>query len=160
MAYLSEIATGWGSIYANHAALRTAVVFAHVASLIVGGGAAIAADRATLHALTLDDAGRGASLDLLHGTHRIVIVSLTFVALSGLMMFTADVTTFLYSRVFWTKMGLVALLVVNGALLWQSEERARRSDSSAWRTLRVTALASVALWLLAALAGVALTNIG
>jgi hypothetical protein len=160
MAYLSDLATGWGSIYANHAALRTAVVFAHVASLIVGGGAAIAADRAALHALTLDHPGRGASLDLLHGTHRIVIVSLTLVALSGLMMFTADVTTFLYSRVFWTKMGLVALLVVNGALLWKSEAQARRRDASAWRTLRATALASVALWLLATFAGVALTNIG
>jgi amino acid permease len=160
MAYLADLATSWGSIYANHAALRTAVVFAHVASLIVGGGAAIAADRATLGAIALDDEGRDASLQLLHGTHRLVIVSLTLVAVSGLTMFAADVTTFVYSRVFWIKMGLVALLVVNGALLWRSEKRAGRRDSSAWRTLRVTALASVALWLLATLAGVALTNIG
>jgi hypothetical protein len=160
MAYLSDLATSWGSVYANHAVLRTVVVFAHVASLIVGGGAAIAADRATLRALAVDDTGRGTSLALLQSTHRVVIASLMLVALSGLMMFTADVTTFLYSRVFWTKMALVALLVVNGALLWKAERRAERREHAAWRTLRVTAHASVALWLLATLAGVALTNIG
>jgi uncharacterized membrane protein len=160
MAFLSTIAAGWGSIYANHAALRTAVTFAHVASLIVGGGAAIAADRAMLVALRPDETSRNASLEALHGTHRIVVVSLVLVAISGVLMFTADVDSLLFSRVFWVKMGLVALLVVNGGVLWAAEESARRRDDSAWRTLRVTALASVALWLLATLAGVALLNIG
>jgi cytochrome b subunit of formate dehydrogenase len=97
---------------------------------------------------------------VLQGTHRLVIATLFLVALSGLLMFTADVSTFLYSRVFWIKMGLVALLVVNGTLLWNAERHARRGDVAAWKTLRFTALASVALWLLATLAGVALTNIG
>ena len=75
-------------------------------------------------------------------------------------MLAADLDSLLYSRVFWIKMGLVALLLVNGATLWAAERRAGRRDASAWRTLRVTATASVALWLLATLAGVALLNIG
>jgi hypothetical protein len=160
MAALSDLATSWGSVYANHAALRTAVVFAHVASLIVGGGAAIAADRATLRALWLDRTGGGVPLEILQSTHRLVILSLVLVAASGVLMFAADVTTFLYSRIFWIKMGIVTLLVVNGALLFRAEGQARRGAASAWPTLHMTAVASVALWLLAALAGVALTNIG
>ena len=160
MASLSDMAAGWGSVYANHAALRTLVTFAHVASLIVGGGAAIAADRATLAARELDGVNRRMSLDTLHGTHRIVIVSLLLVAVSGVLMFAADLDALIYSRVFWIKMALVALLVVNGGLLWQAEQRARQDDTTAWPRLRVTAWASVALWLLATLAGVALLNIG
>jgi len=160
MAHLSDMAAGWGSIYANHAVLRTLVTFAHVASLIVGGGAAIAADRATLVAVGPAGANRGASLDMLHGTHRVVIVSLALVATSGVLMLAADLDSLLYSRVFWIKMGLVALLLANGGLLWNAEQRARRNDATAWPRLRVTAFASVALWLLAALAGVALLNIG
>lgn len=160
MASFSELASGWGSVYANHAALRTLVTFAHVASLIVGGGAAIAADRATLVALRPNGSNGGTSLDVLHGTHRVVIVSLVLVAISGGLMFTADLDSLLYSRVFWIKMGIVALLVANGGLLWNAEQRARRDDAAAWPRLRVTASASVALWLLATLAGVALLNIG
>jgi len=82
------------------------------------------------------------------------------VATSGVLMLTADLDALLYSRVFWTKMGLVTLLVANGALLWNAEQRARRNDATAWPRLRATASASVALWLLATLAGVALLNIG
>jgi hypothetical protein len=160
MAQLSEFAAAWGSIYANHAVLRTLVTFAHVASLIVGGGAAIAADRATLIAIGGDGEGRGRQLDALHGTHSLVVYSLALVAISGLLLFAADVDALLYSRVFWIKMTFVGLLVVNGTLLYFAEGRARRHDLSAWRTLRVTALASVALWLLATFAGVALLNIG
>jgi hypothetical protein len=160
MSALSELTTNWGSVYANHAALRTAVVYAHIAALIVGGGAAITADRTTLRSLWLDRNGRGVQLEVLQSTHRIVILSLVLVAVSGAMMFAADVGTFLYSRVFWIKMAIVALLVVNGGLLLRAENRARRGAVAAFPGLHTTALASVVLWLLAALAGVALTNIG
>jgi hypothetical protein len=158
MGYLSSFATTWGSSYANHAALRTVVTFAHVASLIVGGGAAVTADRMALGAS--DDAGHVTALDALCGTHRVVLWSLVLVVLSGLLMLAADLDALLYSRVFWIKMGLVALLIANGAALWSAEGRVRRHDTRAWRTLRMTATASVALWLLATLAGVALLNIG
>lgn len=38
----------WSTFYADSAALRTAVGFAHVAGLVVSGGAAITEDRAIL----------------------------------------------------------------------------------------------------------------
>jgi len=160
MAALLDLAATWGSVYANHGALRTVVIFAHVGSLIVGGGAAIAADRATLGAPRIDLAARGAQLDALQNTHRLVVFSLALVVISGIGMFAADVDTFLYSRVFWIKMTVVALLLANGALLYRAETRARSGDAAAWKILHGTAIASVALWLAATLAGVALLNIG
>jgi hypothetical protein len=92
--------------------------------------------------------------------HRIVIGSLALIAASGILWFAADFDTFLHSRFFWIKMGLVALLIVNGALLWRAESRAIQGDLAAWRMLRFTAMASIALWLLTTLGGVALPNIG
>ena len=94
------------------------------------------------------------------GTHRIVVVGLSLIVVSGLLLFASDVETFLYSRVFWIKMSLVALLLVNGAVLTSAERRASRGAGDAWGRLRITAMASLALWFLIAFAGVALTNVG
>lgn len=158
--HLSSLLASWASYYANHAAVRTLIAFVHVAALIAGGGMAITADRAMLSALRKDEAGRRLQLDALHATHRTVVFSLALIAISGLLLFGADVETYSYSRFFWIKMGLVAGLVVNGALIWGAERRARLGDSSAWPRLRLTALSSIVLWLLTTLGGVALPNIG
>jgi len=159
-AFLSNALVSWASFYANHAAVRTLIAFVHVAALIGGGGMAIAVDRGTLAALRKDEAGRCAQLDALRATHHTVILSLVLIVLSGVLLFAADVETYLYSRFFWTKIALVAALVANGAVLWGTERRARQGDPSAWPRLRATAVASIALWLLTTLAGVALPNIG
>ena len=76
------------------------------------------------------------------------------------MLFASDFETFLYSRFFWIKMGLVALLILNGLVLWNAERRALAGDHRAWGMLRVTAIASITLWFLTTLGGVALPNIG
>ena len=55
---------------------------------------------------------------------------------------------------------LVALLVINGRVLWGAERRALSGDHRAWRTLRLSAIASLTLWFLTTLGGVALPNIG
>ncbi len=136
------------------------VAFVHVAALIIGGGLALATDRATLMAYKQDDVNRRSRLKELVGTHRVVLMSLALIAVSGILLFAADFDTYRYSRFFWGKMGLVGLLVVNGALLWSAETRANRGDHQAWGMLRLTALASIALWLLTTLGGVALPNIG
>ena len=88
MAYLSELAAGWGSVYANHAALRSRHLRTH-GMLIVGGGAGSRpiARRSARSGPTDRTAN---SLDMLHGTHRVVIVSLVLVAID-VLMFTADV---------------------------------------------------------------------
>ncbi|MBI1808255.1 MAG: hypothetical protein HYR75_00030 [Gemmatimonadetes bacterium] len=155
----ADVIVSWASLYANHAAMRTAVVFAHVGGLTVGGGCAIAADRATLTVPSRDEGARTGHLQYLGGIHRIITISLVFITVSGLLLFASDLDTFLYSKVFWIKMGLMALLLVNGALLRRAERRARHGSGAAWATLRTVSLASLALWLLTTLAGVALPNL-
>jgi len=148
----------WGSFYANHAVVRTLVAFVHVGALMTGGGLAVASDRAMLTAG--DEIARRALLQTLPRTHRLIIVSLVLIAASGLLLFTSDFETFLYSKFFWIKMGLVVLLMINGLLLWSAEGRALAGDRLAWDRLRLTAIVSIALWLLTTLGGVALPNIG
>src|SRR5262252_4598422 len=97
---LSDLMTSWGSIYANHAVIRTFVTFAHVGGLIAGGGLAIATDRSVLSLASHDPASQRSLLQAIHGAHRVVAVSLALVALSGVLLFASDADTFLYSRFF------------------------------------------------------------
>jgi hypothetical protein len=157
---IHNVLINWGSFFANHAAVRTLVTFVHVGALMGGGGAAVTADRGILAALRLDVDARHRQLLNLQQTHRIVVGGLACIALSGALLFASDVDTFLYSRVFWTKMSLLGLLLVNGGVLVSAEGRAARGATRAWGTLRFTARASVALWFLVTLAGVALLNVG
>src|SRR5579871_1181689 len=135
---MTELLQTWGSFYANHAAVRTLVAFVHVGALIAGGGLAVATDRAMLTAVLDDDWSRRSLLETLQGTHRLVIGSLVLLTVSGFLLFAADYDTFLYSRFFWIKMSLVALLTLNGVVLWVAERRALNGDHRAWRTLRAT----------------------
>ena len=157
---MTDLLQTWGSFYANHAAIRTLVAFVHVGALIAGGGLAVASDRALLTAAADDDFSRRSLLETLEGTHRLVVGSLLLITFSGLLLFASDFETFLYSKFFWVKMALVAFLMVNGVVLMAAERRALGGDDRAWGTLRATAVASIALWFLTTLGGVALPNIG
>jgi uncharacterized membrane protein len=150
----------WNSFYSNHAVMRTFIGFFHIGGLLIGGGCAIAADRMTLRAAKRSLAERSYQLDALRSTHRIVLVSLAAVAVSGLLLFAADSETFLYSRFFWMKMGLVVTLMANGYLLTRAERQAETDAMRGWKWLKVTSTISVALWMLTTLAGAALPNIG
>jgi hypothetical protein len=150
----------FSSLYGSHAALRTAVEFTHIAGLVLGGGCAIAADLATLTAARDGSAARATELQLLTRTHRLVVVGLAALFGSGLLLLAADLETYWYSRIFWLKMGLVVLLLVNGVLLLRGERQASRGDARAWTRLHYTATASLVLWFLTTLAGAALPNIG
>src|SRR6476619_660220 len=156
----SHLLESWASVYANHAALRTGVEFLHLGGLVAGGGCAITADLATITAARDASATRTTQLHLLNRTHHIVVAGLVALTFSGLLLFTADVETFWYSRIFWIKMCLMALLVVNGALLLRGERRLTRGDARAWARLHQTAVVSLVLWFLTTLAGAALPNIG
>ncbi len=151
---LRAAAVDWGSFYSNHAVVRTCVTFAHVGGLVAGGGAAIAVDRGILTACRRDDAERGFVLRSVRGTHAIVLVGLLVVLVSGVLLFASDLDTYLGSWLFWTKMALVVLLTINGAVLTRAERRA------SWETLRWTALASLTLWFLTTFIGTGLLNIG
>lgn len=80
-AALWDMVATWGSLYANHPALRTAVSFGHFAGLLAGGGAAIVADLGTLRVARLDAAARLAQLTQLARTHRIVMVSMALITI-------------------------------------------------------------------------------
>lgn len=157
---VNQMIESWVSLYSNHGVLRTTVSFLHIAGLVGGGGCAIAADLATITAVRDGVSARASQLHLLKRTHRIVVLGLVGLVVSGLLLFAADVQTFLYSRIFWLKMGLMVLLISNGLLLLRGEHRVKDGDPGAWIRLHYTAVASLVLWFLTTLAGAALPNIG
>ena len=149
----------WASLYANSALLRTIIAFAHIAGLVVGGGCAIVADRATMNAYRRGSLGREAQIGGIRSAHRVVLAGLAIVMISGVLLLGADFDTFVHSRVFWLKMGLVALLLLNGAVL----ARLGASpvlDEARWKRLAYVSGFSLALWLLTTLTGAALPNVG
>ena len=158
---IKNVVEVWASIYANHAAIRTGVEFLHIAGLVAGGGYA---DRRGSVDSRRREGGRGPlgppSWQAIRSAHRIVIAGLAVLFATGLLLFAADVDTFLPSKTFWLKMGLVALLLANGAMIRTAQQRAERGDSRAWSRLRSTAVLSLVLWFLTALAGAALPNLG
>jgi hypothetical protein len=157
---VKDILETWASFFSNHAAVRTFLGFLHVGGLLAGGGCAIFADRFILRTARRNPAARQEQLHILEGTHRIVLSGLAAVVVSGLLLFAADIDTYLYSKFFWVKMGLFVLLMVNGALLVGAERRIERGNEGAWSRLTLTSRASVALWFLTTLIGAALPNIG
>jgi hypothetical protein len=62
--------------------------------------------------------------------------------------------------VFWLKMGLVVLLIANGAIMRTAQKQAERGAVRAWTRLRTAAAVSVLLWFLTIFAGTALPNVG
>src|SRR5262245_26947024 len=154
----SHIVETWASVYANSSSIRTLLGFAHVAGLIVGGGSAIAADRGVLRAVRRAPSELTVHLATIRNAHSIVITSLAIVMTSGLLLAAADTETFLHSTLFWLKMGLVALLIVNGGYM-RLAERAASGPRPRWMPLAVASGASLTLWLLTTLAGAALPNV-
>jgi hypothetical protein len=154
----------WSSVYSNHAALRTGIEFTHIAGLVAGGGSAITADLATIIAARARSSTLAAHLHLLRRTHPIVIAGLMALFASGLLLFAADVDTFWNSRIFWVKMALVLVLLVNGVVLVLNERKVMRVDvdaaADAWGHLHLVATTSLILWFLTTLAGSALMNLG
>jgi uncharacterized membrane protein len=159
---LARLLEPWAHVYADSKIIATVVTFAHVASLLMAGGLAVATDRATLRALRLAAAERGRHLDDLSGVHRLVVGGLTLSVISGLLLFASDVETFIGSWVFWLKMGMICVLLVNGYTMTRAEQALRAQASEAvraWSSLRRSALVSMALWYAITLAGVALVNV-
>jgi len=151
----------WASLYAQHAAIRTVVSFAHVAALIAAGGCAFVADRSVLATNPASRDERLTTLAVLADAHPVVLGGLTLVFVSGILLFAADVDALLYSRFFWTKMLLVALLLMNGASLVGAERDGFGEPADIrWARLRRAARVSLTLWFATTLAGVALPNIG
>src|ERR671912_923207 len=148
----------WSAVYSDHQAVSVAVRFLHLAGLVVGGGTALVADRHLLATVSGDTLARSAALTMAGASHRIVVPALALMALTGLLMATADLETFLSSRLFWIKMLIVGLLLLNGGGLVLAERAvARGAGDRDWARLRMASAVSVVLWLSALLAGTWLT---
>jgi len=161
---LAHAAEPWKDVYDDSKVLSVIVVFLHLASLLVGGGLALATDRATLRVAGADPVERERHLADLGLTHRPVVMALAVSFVTGALLFLADVETFATSAVFWGKMALVLLLLLNGLVMTRAERTLRddtydAADAIAWRRLQVSARLSGALWLLTLLAGTTLTNV-
>lgn len=164
---LSQWLASWTAVYADYGWLRTVIAFAHVGGLLAAGGLAVGADRMVLR-MTRPDAGGSAKsalrddvgLKTLEGIHQIVVGGLVLVLASGVLLLCADLETFLYAKVFWLKMVLFALLLMNGVILTRQEHRVASGQVSAWKPLRLAAATSLTLWFLTTLLGVALPNLG
>ena len=76
---------------------------------------------------------------------------------TGALMTAADTATFFASRLYWSKLGLVALLLANGLGLLAAERALEHGRARSWRGLGIVSGASLALWLAILLAGVWLT---
>lgn len=156
VATIAGLLEPWTNVYDDSPWLQTVITFLHLAGVLVGGGFALAADYATFGATRDDDAARRRHLVFLRHAHCPVLVGLGLAAASGLLLLAADVERFGTSPAFGIKMGLLALLLVNGAVLTRTEHRLRTVDNAApesWRPLRAAAGRSMFLWLAVLLAG-------
>lgn len=156
---IEELFAPWQSAYSDSTIISTTVTALHLIGMLVGGGLAIAADRATLRISNEQPGERERHLGELNAIHRPVLIALAILFLTGVLMVTSDVETFLNSPVLWIKLGLVALLVFNGVLLERTETSLRRgNDKASWGKLRVAAMFSIGLWIATLVAGTVLVS--
>jgi uncharacterized membrane protein len=159
---LARLAEPWNKFYSHSKTASTIVTFLHIAPLVIGGGIAIALDRASLRLRHDEPGARERHLAELGSVHPLVIAALTISILSGLALLASDLDTFLGSWVFWVKMVLVAALLANGFIMTRLERRLAApggGTSDQWGRLRGIAITSLTLWLTITLAGVVLANI-
>jgi hypothetical protein len=161
-AALVKLVEPWSLLYGDSTVLPTLVVFMHIAALVFAGGLAVTMDRATMRAARGAAEFRWRQLEELGRAHRLVLTGIVLSAITGVLLFAADLETYFGSPIYWTKMALIALLLVNGYVMTRTESRIRSSpnaeDDAGWRRLRITAAISITLWFAIAFAGVALVK--
>lgn len=157
---LARLAEPWNSLYSDSKAISSVVVFLHLAPLLIAGGTALVADRATLRAARGTDDDRSRQLADLGRTHSMVLGGLALSFVSGVLLFLSDVDEFLGSPFFWIKLALIGLLLVNGFVMTRTEQALNAGGDRAalWGRLRTISILSLILWLATTLAGVVLTN--
>ena len=167
---IDAFAEPWRRLYAQSPLLSTLILFGHLGGLFAAGGLTVAADRATLRLDPSDEHDRRRHLSDLARLQRPVWVAFVIAALSGALLFLADVEAFALSRIFWTKMALVALLLANSLFAARLDAALRRAESVAaektpenvramrWRRRRGAAAASALLWFGLVLVGTALAS--
>jgi len=147
----SQLLARWAHLY-GHTPVSATVTYLHLVGILVGGGVAVAADRASLR-LSPATPDWSQELARLASVHRWVLGGLALIFASGLLMMFAELGSFATSVVFWTKMGLIALLLGNGYIRMRAETALRQGRAAGWGRFRQTSVASLVLWLVILLAG-------
>lgn len=156
-AFVASVVGSWADFYGHHQVVSVTVRYLHLAGILLGGGTALVADRRTLAAARAHDEERARRRVELAAAHRVVVPALAVVAGTGLLMVASDSDTFLHSRLYWSKMGLVGLLLLNGFGLLAAERAIAGERPKGWRWLGLTSAASLVLWLTILFFGVWLT---
>ena len=167
---IDAFAEPWRQLYAQSPLLSTLILFGHLGGLFAAGGLTVAADRATLRLDPSHELDRRRHLSELARLQRPVWIAFLVALFSGALLFLADVEAFAVSRIFWTKMALVALLVANGVFTARLDATLRREEDAPggrlpsgdsarrWRRRRAGARASALLWFGLVLVGTALAS--
>jgi len=143
----------WAKLYSDNKALSSVVTFVHLGGILLGGGMAVATDRASLRMAPAGSPDRPRQLAEASAIHNLVLAGLAITFASGLAMFLSDLDTYLTSVVFWTKMSLVTILLANGYVRLRAERRLVAGDATADAMFRRTSVASLVLWFTILLAG-------
>ena len=155
---LARLAEPWNALYSDSKIVSATVIFLHLVPLLLAGGAALSADRATLRAARGSVEDRTRHLRDLSRVHALVLGGLALSFVSGVLLFLADVDEFLGSPLFWVKLAFVALLLLNGFVMTRTERSlATGGDKTTlWARLRTVSVLSQFLWITTTLAGVVL----
>jgi hypothetical protein len=142
----------WAHFSRHTAGLIVTLTYIHLAGILMGGGLAVATDRASLRLSPATAPDWAQELTRLASVHRWVMAGLALIFASGFLLTLTELATFAVSAVFWTKMGLIALLLGNGFLRMRAET-ALRLGRTGWGRFRATSVASLVLWFGILLAG-------
>ena len=158
--HLAAVAAPWASFYNDSTVTQAIITFGHFGGMMVAGGSAVTADRGVLQASKQAGSGRLRRIDDISGAHRAVITALVITSISGVLMLAADLENLAVSPWFWLKMGLLALLLINGWFMTRVSQHLRRDGGIApklWKRLQLAATASLVLWFAVVLAGTLLS---
>jgi hypothetical protein len=150
----------WAHLYADSKALSAGVMFVHLAGVLLAGGLAIAADRASLllPREPADEVLR--EIARLKTVHVWVLGGLGLVVATGVLQVLSDLSTYLTAWLFWTKMGLLALLLLNGWVRLRAEQAVEAGGAATHLArFRRTSVVSLVLWFAVLLAGAFLPTV-
>jgi hypothetical protein len=156
--WMPGFVNAWSGYYGNHQLVSVMVRFVHLSAIALGGGAALLTDYRVLRTRNAGVRERKLLLEFLDKIHGYVIPWLAVVAATGALMTAADIPTFLVSKVYWTKISLVVLLLANGIALLRAERHMLKTGIDAgFQRLVVVSTISIVLWQMILFAGTFLT---
>jgi hypothetical protein len=165
LATVDALAEPWQKLYAHSTVVATLVLFGHVAGLFVAGALTFSTEASALRLDPADDGERRRYLSGAAPSRGPIALALAVAMFSGALLFLTDLEAFAVSPVFWTKMFLVVLLLVNAvaasrldARLLRDEDTATAHHEGLWRRRRASARAAAVLWFALILSGSALAS--